>query len=51
MRVAPIIELTKEQRKTLTRLAKGRRTQVRVAQRAKIVLAAAQGLEIGRAHV
>ncbi len=45
MRVAPIIELTTAQRKTLTRLAKGRRTEVRVAMRAKIVLAAARGLE------
>ena len=45
MRVAPIIQLTKEQRKTLIRLVKGRRTEVRVAMRAKIVLAAARGLE------
>ncbi len=45
MRVAPTIQLTPKQRKTLTRLVKGRRTEVRVAMRAKIVLAAAQGLE------
>ena len=45
MRVAPIIQLTTEQRKTLTLLVKGRRTEVRVAMRAKIVLAAARGLE------
>lgn len=45
MRVAPIIQLTTEQRKTLTRLVRGRRTEVRVAMRAKIVLAAARGLE------
>ena len=45
MRVAPTIDLTREQRTTLTRLVKGRRTQVRVALRAKIVLAAARGLE------
>jgi transposase len=45
VRVAPIIQLTKEQRKALTRLVKGRRTEVRVAMRAKIVLAAARGLE------
>ena len=44
MRVAAAIELTQEQRKTLTRLAKGRRTEVRVAMRAKIVLAAAARL-------
>jgi len=45
MRVAPRIHLTQEQRKTLIRLVKGRRTEVRVALRAKIVLAAARGLE------
>ena len=45
MRVAPRIHLTQEQQKTLIRLVKGRRTEVRVALRAKIVLAAARGLE------
>lgn len=45
MRVAPTIKLTQEQLKVLTRLVKGRRTEVRVAMRARIVLAAAQGLE------
>ena len=45
MRVAPGIELTREQRGTLTRLVKGRRTEVRVVTRARIVLAAARGLE------
>ncbi len=45
MRVAPTIQLTAKQRKTLTRLVRGRRTEVRVAMRAKIVLAAARGLE------
>ena len=45
MRVAPAIELTRKQRQTLTRLVKGRRTEVRVAMRAKIVLAAARGME------
>lgn len=45
MRIAPRIELTSEERKTLTRLANGRRTEVRVAKRAQIVLAAARGLE------
>ncbi len=45
MRVAPTIQLTQEQRKTLTRLARGRRTEVRVVKRAQIVLAAARGLE------
>jgi transposase len=45
MRVAPTIQLTQEQRKTLRRLVNGRRTEVRVVKRAQIVLAAAQGLE------
>ena len=45
MRVAPAIELTRKQRQTLTRLVKGRRTEVRVVMRAKIVLAAARGME------
>ncbi len=45
MRVAPTIQLTQAQRKTLTRLVKGRRSEVRVAMRAKIVLAAARGQE------
>ncbi len=45
MRIAPIIELTSEERKALTRLVNGRRTEVRVLNRAQIVLAAARGLE------
>ncbi len=45
MRVAPNIELTEEERKTLTRLVAGRRTEVRVVLRAQIVLAAARGLK------
>ena len=45
MRVAATIQLTEAQRKTLTRLVKGRRSEVRVAIRAKIVLAAARGQE------
>jgi len=45
MRIAPTIELTETERKALRRLANGRRTQVRVAKRAQIVLAAARGLE------
>jgi transposase len=43
MRRACEIILTQEERRTLERWAKGRRTEVRVAMRAKIVLAAAQG--------
>lgn len=45
MRIAPAIELTAQERNALTRLANGRRTEVRVAKRARIVLAAARGLE------
>jgi transposase len=45
VRVAPAIELTDEQKGELTRLARSKRTSVRLAQRAKIVLLAAQGLQ------
>ena len=44
-RVAPAIELTEEQEGELTRLARSKRTSVRLAQRAQIVLLAAQGLQ------
>lgn len=43
MRAAPRVELTDEDRQRLTRLVKGRRTEVRVAERAEIVLRAAAG--------
>ena len=45
MRVAKTIKLTQAERKTLTRMVKGQRTEVRVVMRARIVLAAARGLE------
>ena len=45
MRVAPTIKLTQKERDTLKRLVRGRRTEVRVVMRARIVLAAARGLE------
>ena len=45
LRVAPTIELTEEEESELTRLARSRRTSVRLAQRARIVLLAAQGLQ------
>lgn len=45
MRVGPQVVLTDEQRTELTRLSRGRTTQARVVQRAKIVLHAADGLE------
>src|SRR5450631_4022414 len=45
LRVAPAIELTDEQKIELTRLARSKRSSVRLAQRAQIVLLAAQGLQ------
>ena len=45
MRVAPQIELTNEERAELTKLVRSRCTSVRLAQRAHIVLLAAQGLQ------
>jgi len=45
LRVAPAIALTDEQEVELTRLARSKRTSVRLAQRAQIVLLAAQGLQ------
>ena len=45
LRVAPTIVLTDEQESELTRLARSKRTSVRLAQRAQIVLLAAQGLQ------
>lgn len=43
MRVAPKVTVTGEDRKTLERWARGRSTPVRLAQRAQIVLMAAEG--------
>jgi hypothetical protein len=43
MRVAPPIELSAEQRTTLEAWANGRKSQVRVAERARVVLLAAEG--------
>jgi len=60
LRVAPTIVLTDEQERELTRLARSTRTSVRLVQRARIVLLAAQGrqnkdiaeqLGIGRVQV
>jgi DNA-binding CsgD family transcriptional regulator len=45
VRVAPEIVLTDEQEVELTRLSRSGRTSVRLAQRAGIVLLAAQGLQ------
>ena len=45
MRIAPKVEVNEEQREALHKLSKGRRTEVRVALRAEIVLAASSGLE------
>lgn len=43
MRVAPTITLTDDERMQLKKLARSRRTSVRLAQRAHIVLLAEQG--------
>jgi transposase len=45
LRVAPAIELTDEAQSELSALARSKRTSVRLAQRARIVLLAAQGLQ------
>lgn len=45
MRVAPVVELSDEQAQELTKLVRSRRTSVRLAVRAQIVLLAAQGLQ------
>lgn len=45
MRVAPLIQLSPNDRTTLEQIARGRRTPVRLVLRAKIVLLAAEGLE------
>ena len=45
MRVAPEIVLTEDERVELTKLSQSRRTSVRLAQRAKIVLLAANGMQ------
>lgn len=45
VRVAPAVVLTSEQESELTKLARSKRTSVRLAQRAQIVLLAAQGLQ------
>ena len=42
MRIAPLIELTESEIKTLTRWSRGRRTPTRVVKRAKIILMAAE---------
>ena len=47
LRVAPAIELTEEQEGELTRLARSKRTSVRLAQRAQIVLLAKINLGLG----
>ena len=45
VRVAPVVELSEEQKVELTRLSRSRRISVRLSQRARIVLLAAQGLQ------
>lgn len=45
MRVAPEIVLTDEERSDVTKLVRTKLTSVRLAQRARIVLLAAEGLQ------
>jgi transposase len=45
LRVATVFELTDEQERELTRLARSKKTSVRLAQRARIVLLCSQGLQ------
>jgi transposase len=45
LRVAPVVVLSVEQEAELTKLARSKRTSVRLSQRARIVLLAAQGLQ------
>ena len=45
LRVAPVIELSEKQQAELVKLVRSKRTSVRLAQRASIVLLAAQGLQ------
>lgn len=44
MRTAPVIELSPDERRVLERLARGRRTEVRLAERSKMILLAADGM-------
>ena len=43
MRVAPAIELTEEERKTLTKYSRGRNMPAKIVLRAMVVLRAAEG--------
>ena len=45
MRVAPVVVLSQEQEAELSKLARSKRASVRLSQRARIVLLAAQGLQ------
>lgn len=44
-RVAPVVELSEEQKVELTRLARSKRTSFRLSQRFRIVQLATQGLQ------
>ena len=45
LRVASVVDLSEDQEAELTKLARSKRTSVRLSQRARIVLLAAQGLQ------
>jgi len=44
MRIAPAIDLSTDERRTLERLARGRRTEVRLVERARMILLAGDGM-------
>ncbi len=44
MRVAPAVKLSEDERNTLARWSRGKRTEARLVVRAKIVLLAAEGV-------
>ena len=50
MRVAPAIVLSADERAQLTKLVRSKRTSVRLAQRARIVLRAADGVQNVTGH-
>ena len=45
MRVAPVIELAEEERKTLTKYSRGRNTPAKVVLGAKLIVPAAEGFQ------
>ena len=50
MRIAPAVTITEEQVRQLQAWARGRSVEVRLAQRAQMILLAAQGMPIKRSQ-